>query len=129
MRWSLSGTAAALSDGTYTLAILPLRVRPMRAGDIDVPITGTVLVTEASGWDSSAHFRFADDAWVSLWARVHAYQVGDTHTFYMHLPFPPFRGRRQSGAMTWRKSSFPICATAIFRTPRGRTTMPARRLT
>ena len=83
-KWSLTGTAAGLPDGRYTVAVRPHRVTPTRHGDSDVELRGKVLVTELSGSDSSAHFRLGEDAWVSLSAGVHPYRVGEEHGFYMN---------------------------------------------
>lgn len=82
-RWPLDGKAAGLPDGRYTVAVRPHRVLPKRAGDRDVELKGTVLVTELSGSDSSAHFRLGDVDWVSLSSGVHPYRVGEDHTFFM----------------------------------------------
>ncbi|MEL6169184.1 MAG: ABC transporter ATP-binding protein [Pseudomonadota bacterium] len=82
--WPLNGTAAALPDGTYTIAVRPHRVTPMRTSNADVALKGQVLVTELSGSDSSAHFRLAGADWVSLASGVHPYQVGEDHTFFMN---------------------------------------------
>jgi glycerol transport system ATP-binding protein len=80
--WPVSGAAAALREGTYTVAIRPNYVSP-RAGAGPVELTGRVLVTELSGSESSAHFRMGDDTWVSLAPGVHPYSVGSDHKFYM----------------------------------------------
>lgn len=82
--WSLDGDAASLPDGSYTVAVRPHRVLPQRTGEHDVELTGTVLVTELSGSDSSAHFRLGNVDWVSLSSGVHPYRVGEEHTFYMN---------------------------------------------
>ena len=87
LSWPLSGDAATMPDGRYTLAVRPHRVLPYRAADGDVALSGRVVVTELTGSESSAHFRlgsvdFSVD-WVSLASGVHAYQVGEDHTFYM----------------------------------------------
>jgi glycerol transport system ATP-binding protein len=81
--WPLAGQSASLPDGRYTVAVRPHRVTPHRMNERDVALKGHVLVTELSGSDSSAHFRLGDDAWVSLAAGVHPYQVGEDHVFYM----------------------------------------------
>jgi glycerol transport system ATP-binding protein len=81
--WPLAGQAASLPDGRYTVAVRPHRVTPHRVNERDVALKGHVLVTELSGSDSSAHFRLGEDAWVSLAAGVHPYQVGEDHVFYM----------------------------------------------
>ena len=82
-RWSLTGDAASLPDGPYTVAVRPHRVTPQRHGERDVELKGTVIVTELSGSDSSAHFRMGDAEWVSLASGVHPYEVGEEHTFFM----------------------------------------------
>ncbi|MFY0680670.1 MAG: ABC transporter ATP-binding protein [Thalassovita sp.] len=81
--WTLSGTAAGLADGDYTVAIRPHHVRPLASGQSHVQISGTVQVTELSGSESSAHFAMGAGSWVSLAAGVHPYQVGEVHDFYL----------------------------------------------
>ena len=82
--WSLEGQAADLPDGTYTFAIRPHHVTPIAHTSNDVAIDGTVLVTELSGSDSSAHFQLGNEGWVSLAHGVHPYQIGEDHRFYMN---------------------------------------------
>ena len=72
-----------LADGTYTVAIRPHRVKPIKTAATEIALEGQVLVTEISGSDSSAHFRLGAQDWVSLAAGVHPYEVGESHTFYM----------------------------------------------
>ncbi|WP_299599416.1 ABC transporter ATP-binding protein [uncultured Tateyamaria sp.] len=81
--WALSGPAAEIADGVYTLAIRPHHVTPVPTGTDYVKLDGTVLVTELSGSESSAHFQIGDDGWVSLAHGVHPYEVGERHEFYM----------------------------------------------
>ncbi|WP_406648749.1 ABC transporter ATP-binding protein [Aliisedimentitalea scapharcae] len=81
--WTLTGAAAALTDGQYTVAIRPHHVTPVAASASDVALNGIVQVTELSGSDSSAHFQMGSDGWVSLAHGVHPYQVGEDHRFYM----------------------------------------------
>jgi glycerol transport system ATP-binding protein len=81
--WALTGAAADLPDGTYTVAVRPHRVTPQRIGAGDVALRGEIVVTELSGSESSAHFRLGDAAWVSLASGVHPYEVGAEHVFYM----------------------------------------------
>lgn len=81
--WQLTGDAANLPDGRYSVAIRPHRVLPKRTSDRDVELKGKVIVTELSGSDSSAHFQMGSDAWVSLAAGVHPYSVGEEHGFFM----------------------------------------------
>lgn len=81
--WTLDGNAAELPDGPYTLAIRPHHVTPIAGTSDDVAIDGTVLVTELSGSESSAHFQMGDDGWVSLAHGVHPYEIGESHRFFM----------------------------------------------
>lgn len=83
VRWTLDGKAAALPDGSYTVAVRPHRVLPKRSNKHEVELRGQVLVTELSGSDSSAHFRLGDVDWVSLSSGVHPYKVGEDHAFFM----------------------------------------------
>ena len=81
--WTLSGSAANLADGPYTIAIRPHHVLPVAQEQSTVHLTGRVQVTELSGSESSAHFQMGSGSWVSLSAGVHPYQVGAVHDFYM----------------------------------------------
>ena len=81
--WQLEGTAASLPDGPYTVAVRPHHVTPLAATSNDVAMEGTVLVTELSGSESSAHFQMGDYGWVSLAHGVHPYEIGESHRFYM----------------------------------------------
>ncbi len=81
--WEMQGTAAGLPDGVYTVAIRPHHVTPIAETSNDVPLKGTVLVTELSGSESSAHFQMGEDGWVSLAHGVHPYEVGEDHQFFM----------------------------------------------
>ena len=81
--WQMQGAAAALPDGTYTLAIRPHHVSPVETDTGNVALNGIVQVTELSGSESSAHFQLGDQGWVSLAHGVHHYNVGEDHRFYM----------------------------------------------
>lgn len=81
--WLLTGQAATLLDGNYTVAVRPHYVTPMAMSETVVPLNGTVLVTELSGSDSSAHFQMDEYSWVSLSRGVHPYQIGKEHSFFM----------------------------------------------
>ena len=83
VQWELTGKAAALADGAYTVAIRPHHVSPVRMNDDQVELQGKVSVTELSGSESSAHFSLGDGSWVSLAPGVHPYMVGTDHAFYM----------------------------------------------
>jgi glycerol transport system ATP-binding protein len=82
--WGLSGKAAAMPDGSYTIAIRPHHVTPVLQDAQTVAMEGTVLVTELSGSESSAHFRMGEDDWVSLAHGVHPYEIGKNHRFFMN---------------------------------------------
>jgi len=81
--WTLDADKAALSDGTYHIAVRPHHVAPMEGHGAVVPLVGVVQVTELSGSESSAHFALGEDSWVSLAPGVHPYEVGEEHAFYM----------------------------------------------
>lgn len=83
VNWQLSGDAAGLSDGDYTLAVRPNYVVPVRTDRASVPLSGTILVTELSGSESSAHFEFGSGSWVSLAHGVHPYKIGQSHDFFL----------------------------------------------
>ena len=83
IKWQATGAAAALADGNYSIAIRPHFVSPIQHSDRQVTMTGTVLVTELSGSESSAHFKIGDESWVSLAHGVHPYRIGQDHVFYM----------------------------------------------
>ena len=82
--WTMAGEAANLPDGAYIVAVRPHRVAPVQHSPDSVALSGTVIVTEISGSESSAHFQLGSAAWVSLAAGVHPYEVGERHTFYMN---------------------------------------------
>ncbi|MDC0913619.1 ABC transporter ATP-binding protein, partial [Paracoccaceae bacterium] len=83
--WPLSGDAAVLPDGTYTMAIRPHHVTPTAQNAQSIAVPGRVLVTELSGSDSSAHFQMGADSWVSLAHGVYRYHVGQEHEFFMDV--------------------------------------------
>jgi glycerol transport system ATP-binding protein len=83
--WPLSGDAAVLPDGTYTMAIRPHHVTPTAQNAQSIAVPGRVLVTELSGSDSSAHFQMGADSWVSLAHGVYRYNVGQEHEFFMDV--------------------------------------------
>ncbi|PCH75057.1 MAG: ABC transporter ATP-binding protein [Rhodobacteraceae bacterium] len=83
LSWELTGTAAGLTDGDYTMAVRPHHVTPTQTPDTRVALTGTVLVAELSGSESSAHFSMGDQNWVSLAAGVFPYRIGEVHQFFM----------------------------------------------
>ncbi len=81
--WPLTGAAAKLKDGRYTVAIRPHHVTPNQTEHANVTLSGMVLVTELSGSESSAHFEMGDHTWVSLAHGTHPYQIGETRKFFM----------------------------------------------
>jgi len=83
--WALSGGSENLADGMYFMAVRPHHVTPTASASDDVLLSGTVLVTELSGSESSAHFQMGGDNWVSLAHGVHPYEIGKDHPFYMDV--------------------------------------------
>lgn len=83
IKWALQGDAAHLSDGEYALAIRPNDVVPLRSAQSTVGLTGQVQVTELSGSESSAHFNFGAQKWVSLAHGVHIYDIGQPREFFL----------------------------------------------
>lgn len=85
--WELTGDAANLADGPYSVAVRPYHVLPMPSDKATVRLSGEVQVTELSGSESSAHFDLGlgltHANWVSLSAGVHPYEIGEMHEFYM----------------------------------------------
>lgn len=81
--WPLTGAAAALQDGQYTVAVRPNHVTPTPSDKATVKLTGTVQVTELSGSESSAHFEMGQNHWVSLAHGVHTYSIGENREFFM----------------------------------------------
>lgn len=81
--WPAIGAASTLSDGDYTVAVRPHHVSPLQGAQHTVVLSGTVLVTELSGSESSAHFQMEQADWVSLAHGVHPYEVGEAHPFYL----------------------------------------------
>jgi glycerol transport system ATP-binding protein len=81
--WPASGAAAGMPDGRYRMAIRPHHVAPARTAEAAVPLEGSVLLTELSGSESVAHFRFGDRTWVSQSHGVHPYRIGAPHTFWL----------------------------------------------
>jgi glycerol transport system ATP-binding protein len=85
VRWPATGAAATLPDGRYTLGLRPHFVAPRRTSEAEVPLTGTVRITELSGSESVAHFQAGDGIWVAQSDGVHPYRVGDPHRFFLDV--------------------------------------------
>lgn len=84
VEWIAAGTADALADGPYIMAIRPNDVLPVKSDAANVAVSGTITVTELSGSESSAHFTFAGRNWVSLAHGIHPYKIGTERTFYIN---------------------------------------------
>ena len=84
VQWTASDATKSLSDGSYIMAIRPYNVVPVKTRAATVAVTGTITVTELSGSESSAHFTFAGQNWVSLAHGIHPYEIGADRTFYMN---------------------------------------------
>ncbi|MCH2066575.1 MAG: ABC transporter ATP-binding protein [Shimia sp.] len=83
LSWTASGEAAGLTDGDYIMAVRPHHVLPHAHDGSDVALTGHVGVTELSGSESSAHFEFDGNSWVSLAHGTHPYRIGEDHNFFL----------------------------------------------
>ncbi len=83
INWQLTGPAAELADGRYTVAVRPDYVTPTRPDENVVALSGQVQVTEISGSSSSAQFILNGNNWVSLAHGVHPYTIGEDHVFYL----------------------------------------------
>jgi len=84
VEWDLPAQYQTLADGDYQVAIRPHHVLPKPGNGATVPVTGRVGVSELSGSESSAHFEFNNNSWVSLAHGVHPYTRGTDHTFYLN---------------------------------------------
>lgn len=82
---TLSHAAKELDDGAYILGIRPNDVLPAKNKATDIEIIGNIRVTELSGSQSSAHFSFAEENWVSLAHGVHPFDIGENHAFYINI--------------------------------------------
>ncbi|WP_319533065.1 ABC transporter ATP-binding protein [uncultured Cohaesibacter sp.] len=83
VRWPAEGKISEMADGSYTMAIRPHHISPVRKSEDHVAMRGKVLVTELSGSESSAHFRLGEQSWVALSAGVHPYHIGAEHEFFL----------------------------------------------
>ena len=83
-KWMLDERGANLKNGEYILAVRANHVSPVKLNKYTVPLVGSVQVTEISGSESSAHFRFGNNEWTSLSHGVHRFGIGENHQFYMN---------------------------------------------
>ncbi len=81
--WPLPASVSGLADGDYHVAVRAHHIVPIKSDKATIPLAGRVGVTELSGSESSAHFEFEGNDWVSLAHGVHPYSSGAAHTFYM----------------------------------------------
>ena len=84
LSWPVPAEHRSLADGSYQIAIRPHHVLPIKETVTTVAVTGKIGVTELSGSESSAHFTFDDNGWVSLAHGIHAYSPSEDHTFYFN---------------------------------------------
>ena len=80
--WTAPDALKSHADGTYTFAIRPHHVSPVRSQDHTIEVSGSVLVTELSGSESVVHFHREGNAWVSQSHGIHSFNVGDAATLY-----------------------------------------------
>ena len=83
--WDLSGDAADIADGDYTVAIRPNDILPERTETATVEMSGVVQITELTGSESSAHFSFGENHWVSQSRGVQAGNYGTWFAIIEHL--------------------------------------------
>ncbi len=81
--WAVTGEAAGLADGDYTVGLRPHHLTPAAPKEPSVSLTGIVQITELSGSESVAHLEVGNTRWVSTSSGVHPYQLGQTHEFHM----------------------------------------------
>ncbi|MEP5761964.1 MAG: ABC transporter ATP-binding protein [Litoreibacter sp.] len=81
--WPADGVPELQQDGEYMMAVRPHHVTPTRDRPNVVELSGTVVVTELSGSESSAHFSMKNADWVSLSHGVYPYKVGEAHSFFL----------------------------------------------
>ena len=81
--WPVSGPAAGLPDGSYTIGLRPHFVSP--GGGSGIPLRGRIAIAELSGSESVAHFQFGDLTWVAQSDGVHPYRVGEPHEFRLDV--------------------------------------------
>ncbi|MEP2943562.1 MAG: ABC transporter ATP-binding protein [Hyphomicrobiales bacterium] len=82
--WELPSKFQSLTDGDYQIAIRPHHILPYKDHGAIIPVIGRIGVTELSGSESSAHFEFGNNSWVSLAHGGHPYKSGEEHTFYVN---------------------------------------------
>ncbi|MEM9205324.1 MAG: ABC transporter ATP-binding protein [Pseudomonadota bacterium] len=80
--WAVPPEFSGSADGKYTLGVRPHRVVPLAGQTGGVSVNGHILITELSGSESVAHFRFGENDWVSLAPGIHPHNVGDTSAFH-----------------------------------------------
>lgn len=83
VKWTVTGQAAGLADGDYTVGIRPHHVTPTPPKDSSISLKGIVQITELSGSESVAHLSLGTQNWVSTASGVHLYQLGTEHEFHM----------------------------------------------
>ena len=83
VHWRAPDALRARADGELTVGLRPHHVRP--AGQVGVPVTGRVLISEISGSESVVHFALAGTTWVSLTRGVHSHAVGDEVPFALDV--------------------------------------------
>jgi glycerol transport system ATP-binding protein len=83
--WPTPEAFGRFADGGYVLALRPHHVTITQQSAGDVPISGTVSVTEISGSESVIHFSFEGTTWVSQSHGVHRIAVGSEGHFFADL--------------------------------------------
>jgi glycerol transport system ATP-binding protein len=83
--WEAEDDRKDMPDGTYVIGIRPHHVTPMRTPSGSVEVEGTVIVTELSGSDSTVHFDFGGQTWISQSHGVHPLEIGAKARFHLDI--------------------------------------------
>jgi glycerol transport system ATP-binding protein len=83
--WHVPATFQNVPDGDYIIGVRPHHVLPTSVQADFVEVSGTVLVTELSGSESTAHFDLEGNIWVSLSSGIQAFKVGESQKFHINL--------------------------------------------
>lgn len=85
--WHVPAILKNIADGDYVIGVRSHHILPasgaMPVGSVEV--SGTVMVTELSGSESTAHFDLEGNIWVSLSPGITAFKVGDSQKFQVNL--------------------------------------------
>ncbi|MCP4298353.1 MAG: ABC transporter ATP-binding protein [Proteobacteria bacterium] len=81
--WQSDGHYGALGDGEYTIGCRPHHIGLHQTNDNSVKVSGTVLIAELSGSESTLHTEILDNSWVALCHGIHRFQTGESAELYI----------------------------------------------